>query len=151
MRASPLLLTLLGWMSSQALAQTPPSIPPPPTYDAGALMRQTEQLMRPNPAHGVRREAMPPAMTIAENTVIEVKRIQFAGNQHLRTDQLQTLAAPFENRRLGATDLMHLTHAVTEAYRQTGWVVNVYVPRQRLSGGDLTLQVIETVPPTRAP
>jgi hemolysin activation/secretion protein len=90
-------------------------------------------------------------MTIAENTVIEVKRIQFAGNQHLRTDQLQTLAAPFENRRLGATDLMHLTHAVTEAYRQTGWVVNVYVPRQRLSGGDLTLQVIETVPPTRTP
>lgn len=145
LRIFPLGFALIAGISSQALAQTPP----PPTYDAGALMRQTEQMLRPNTANKPQREALAPPMVITETTQIEVKRIKFLGNRHLISDQLQTLAAPFENRTLGATDLMHLTHAVSEAYRQTGWVVNVYVPRQRLSGGDLTLQVIETLPPSR--
>ena len=138
-------------MSSQALAQTSPPKPPPPTYDAGALMRQTEQMMRPSMGTSSRREALPPAMAISDITVIEVKRINFLGNKHLSTDQLQTVAAAFENRTLRQGDLMQLTHAVSQAYRQTGWVVNVYVPRQSLAKGDLTLQVIETVPPTTTP
>lgn len=148
MRVSPLLLTMLAWTSSHALAQTPPQ---PPTYDAGALMRQTEQLLRPNAAYSPRREALPPPMDIHERTQIEVKRIKFLGSKHLSTDQLQAIAGPFENRSLGQADLLHLTHAVSEAYRQTGWVVNVYVPRQRLSGGDLSLQVVESMPPTVTP
>jgi len=151
MRRSILLLALMACLSGHALAQTQPQNPPPPIYDAGDLIRQTEHLMRPNAAYSPRRQAMPPPMTISDSTSIEVKRIKFLGHQHLTSDQLQGIAAPFENRTLGATDLMHLTHAVSEAYRQTGWVVNVYVPRQRLSAGDLTLQVIESMPPTRAP
>lgn len=126
-------------MGSPALAQTRP--------DAGALMRQTEQLLRPNAAWTPHRESLPPAMDIHEHTQIEVKRIQFFGNQQLSTEQLQAIAGPFEHRILNQADLLHLTHAVSEAYRQTGWVVNVYVPRQRSSGGDLRLQVVETVPP----
>ena len=150
MRASPLFLALVAWMSSQALAQSQPPVPPP-TYDAGALMRQTEQMLRPSGAQLPRRESLPPAMPINETTALEVKRIKFVGNKHLATEQLQAVAAPFENRTLRQNDLLHLTHALTEAYRQTGWVVNAYVPRQSLASGDLTLQVIETVPPANTP
>jgi hemolysin activation/secretion protein len=142
-RTSSSLTLLAAWFCSHAFAQTLP--------DAGALMRQTEQMMRPSMVNTPRRESLPPAMTINDSTAIEVKRIKFVGNKHLSTEQLQGVAAPFENRTLRQGELLQLSHALTEAYRQTGWVVNVYVPRQSLANGDLTLQIIETVPPTTTP
>lgn len=90
-------------------------------------------------------------MDIQPDVMIEVKRIHFAGNALLSSDQLHGFTAPFENRTLGATELKQLTHAVSEGYRQSGWGVNVYVPRQRLSEGELTLQIIETPSPRRTP
>jgi hemolysin activation/secretion protein len=140
---SSFLIFLVAWICSHATAQTVP--------DAGALMRQTEQMLRPSMGTSPRREALPPAMSINDTTVIEVKRIKFVGNKYLTADQLQTVVAPYEYRTLRQGDLMQLTHAVSEAYRQIGWVVNAYVPRQSLAHGDLTLQVIETVPPTTTP
>ena len=44
-----------------------------------------------------------------------------------------------------AHELQHLTDAVSEAYRQAGWLVRAYIPRQDLSGPELTVQVIETI------
>jgi hemolysin activation/secretion protein len=41
-----------------------------------------------------------------------------------------------------------MTDAVSEAYRKIGWVVRAYIPRQDLSGEEMTLQVIETIPPS---
>jgi len=143
MRRSSPLTVLIALISSHAFAQTLP--------DAGSLMRQTEQMLRPNPMNAPRRDLLPPAMPISDSTVLEVKRIKFLGNKHLSTEQLQAVAMPFENRTLRQSDLLHLSHAVSEAYRQTGWVVNAYVPKQSLASGDLTLQVIETVPPSNAP
>ena len=137
------LAVVVGLMCSQASAQTLP--------DAGSLMRQTEQMLRLNSPNTPRREALPQAMAINENTLIEVKRIKFSGNKQLTTEQLHQIAAPFEHRSLRQSDLMQLNHAVSEAYRQTGWVVNVYVPRQKLPTDDLTVQVIETIPPLTTP
>ncbi len=137
------LAVLCGLICSQAWAQSPP--------DAGSLMRQTEQMLRLNVPNSPRREALPLAMPVDENTRLEVKRIHFSGNKQLGTEQLQKIVAPFEHRTLRQNDLMQLSHAVSDAYRQTGWVVNVYVPRQNMASGDLTLQVIETIPPLTTP
>ena len=143
MRCNFSLAVLCGVMCSTTWAQSPP--------DAGSLMRQTEQMLRLNVPNAPRREALPQAMPINEQTLIEVKRIQFHGNRQLNSDQLHKIAAPFENRSLRQNDLMQLSHAVSDAYRQTGWVVNVYVPRQNMTSGDLILQVIETIPPLTTP
>jgi hemolysin activation/secretion protein len=90
-------------------------------------------------------------MTLDANTVVAVKRIQFAGHKHLSLAQLRQIATPYEGRTLSGQDLQHLTYAVSEAYRQVGWVVQAYVPRQNLQTGDLLVQIIETVPPSSAP
>ena len=143
MRCSSSVALLLTLVSLQTTAQTVP--------DAGSLMRQTEQMLRSNPANTPRREALPPAMAIDASTSVVVKRIQFAGYKYLSVDTLRQLARPYEGRTLDRTDLQHLTYAISEAYRQTGWVVQVYVPRQNLQTGDLQIQIIETVPPSSTP
>ena len=62
-----------------------------------------------------------------------------------QTQLLESLMA----QPLNANDLEHLTDAVTEAYRKTGWVVQAYIPRQDLGGRELTVQIIETIPPSK--
>jgi hemolysin activation/secretion protein len=81
--------------------------------------------------------------------VVTAQRFQFMGNQLLTTGQLQAVALPFANRPLKQQDLQQLTYAVSQAYRQAGWLVQAYIPRQPLTGVVLTLQVIESIPPSK--
>ena len=119
--------------------------------DAGALMRQIEQNSQQSQRQQAaqKRESLPPAMVLGEDTLLTVQRFQFKGNKRLTSEQLQAVAAPFLNRPLNPQALQHLTHAVSEAYRQNGWVVQAYIPRQDLKNGDLTVQVIESIPPNQ--
>ncbi len=139
---APLLLSFFV-ISPIAIAQ---SIP-----DAGALMRQTEQNSRPSQQQlaSQRREALPPAAVLSESTVVNVERFKFLGNQRLTTAQLQMVAAPFTKRPLNQQDLNHLTEAISQQYRQAGWLVQAYIPRQNLMGSELSIQVIESIPPNK--
>jgi len=141
---SSLVLVISSLLAAGALAQQPSNVP---TYDAGALMRQTEQAMRQNQMmQGLqKREPLPPAAAIQESTVVQVASFKFSGNKRLTTEQLESATASFLNRPLNAHELQHLTDAVSEAYRQAGWLVRAYIPRQDLSGPELTVQVIETI------
>jgi hemolysin activation/secretion protein len=89
-------------------------------------------------------------MAINEATRVTVQRFKFNGNKILSTDQLQAVAAPFANRALNQHDLQQLTYAISEAYRQTGWLVQAYIPRQDLQNNEMTLQVIESIPPNKS-
>lgn len=139
----PLFAALTLFLSLSAGAQTTP--------DAGALMRQIEQNSQQSQSQQAaqKRESLPPAMVLGEDTLITVQRFQFKGNKRLTSEQLQAVAAPFVNRPLNPQALQHLTHAVSEAYRQNGWVVQAYIPRQDLKNADLTVQVIESIPPNQ--
>ena len=145
MRRTSSAIATLVLLSSSAWAQNIP--------DAGSLMRQTEQMLRQNQMqlNAQRREALPPSMVFDDSTIITVKHFKFVGNKLLSADQLHAVTAPFVNRPLKPHDLQQLTDAVSEAYRQIGWVVRAYIPRQDLSGDDVTLQVIETIPPSTSP
>lgn len=135
--ASALLLSAIG------AAQTMP--------DAGALMRQSEQMFQQTQQQRIQtqRASLPPEMVLNDATLVTVQRFKFNGNQLLTNGQLQAVALPFANRPLKQNDLQQLTHAVSEAYRQLGWVVQVYIPRQSLTGVELSVQVMETIPPTK--
>lgn len=119
--------------------------------DAGSLMRQTEQMLRQDQLQRqqLKREVLPPAMVINSDTRVTVERFQFKGNKLLKADQLQAVVAPFSNRPLNQHDLQQLTHAITETYRQTGWIVQAYIPSQDLKNGEMTVQVVETIPPNK--
>jgi hemolysin activation/secretion protein len=119
--------------------------------DAGTLMRQSEQMFKQSQQQRIQppRASLPPEMAVDETTVVTAQRFQFMGNQLLTTGQLQAVALPFANRPLKQQDLQQLTYAVSQAYRQAGWLVQAYIPRQPLTGVVLTLQVIESIPPSK--
>lgn len=143
MRHTPSIAALFVLFSLNAEAQNIP--------DAGSLMRQTEQNIRftQNQRNMPTREALPPEAVFSDATSVTVQGFKFNGNRLLSDTQLRTATQSFANRALNANDLQHLTDAVTEAYRKTGWVVQAYIPRQDLSGRELTLQIIETIPPSK--
>jgi hemolysin activation/secretion protein len=119
--------------------------------DAGALMRQSEQMFKQSQMQRTPppRATLPAEMVINESTLITAQRVKFNGNQLLTEGQLQAVAVPFVNRPLKELDLQQLTHAVSEAYREAGWLVQAYIPNQSLTGGALTVQVIESIPPSK--
>ena len=123
----------------------------PPAFDAGALMRQNEQNITQSQMQQAaqKRASLPPAAVLTEGTIVTAERFKFNGNQRLSTEQLQRVVAPFANRALNLHDLQQLTQAVSELYRQTGWLVQAYIPRQNLTGPELTVQVIESIPPNK--
>ncbi len=149
-KSTQIALTLLSFCVLGVQAQ-PSNQPPPPVYDAGALMRQIEQNTRQSQMQrGLQtREALPPAAVLNESTLVTAQSFKFNGNKLLTAEQLQAVAAPYANRPLNSHDLERLTHALSEAYRHTGWLVQAYIPRQDLTKSELTLQLIESIPPSK--
>ncbi len=118
--------------------------------DAGSLMRQTEQTLKSNPAfqREVRmREALPPPMVFADDVNLTVSQFKFVGVNLLNPKDLLQMVDSYLNRPLKKLDLQHLTDSIMRTYRQAGWIIQVYIPKQNLGGDTLLIQVIETVPP----
>ena len=114
-------------------------------------MRQTEQNIRQSQLQQAakKRDSLPPPAVLSDTTVVTVERFKFLGNQRLSTEQLQAVTAPYANRSLNQQDLQHLTDAVSQEYRKTGWLVQAYIPHQNLAGPELSIQVIESIPPNK--
>ena len=142
MRQTCLAIALICFQQS-LVAQTVP--------DAGALMRQNEQMLRQNQMQALAKQrpsALPPAMDLKDVGPVIVKSFKFSGNKLLKTQQLTDIASSYLGRELTSHDFQHLTDAISEAYRGTGWLVHAYVPRQDLSRDEVVIQVIESIPPT---
>lgn len=152
MRSNLLVFFLCAFSSSLSFSQSGNKAQAP-TYDAGDLMRQNELNSRNNQLQQAaqRRHLLPPPLVMNDATSIQVQRIDFNGNRRLSTERLQELTLPYLRRPLSQHDLEQLTHAVTEAYRQEGWLVQAYIPKQPLGSDALVLQLIESIPPTKSP
>ena len=122
-----------------------------PTYDAGALTRQAEQMVKQSQMQRNQPKTvlLPPELVVTDATLVTVERFKFDGNKLLTTEQLQAVTASYANRPLKQHDLQHMTAAISEAYRQIGWIVQAYLPRQDFANSEMTLQVIETIPPSK--
>jgi hemolysin activation/secretion protein len=140
MRHSIVCFGALSILSTSVWTQTIP--------DAGSLMRQNEQSIKfeQMQRNAQRRESYPPAMTFTEATAVTATQIKFLGAKLLGNEQLQGVVQPFLNRPLNPNDLGHLTDAVANAYRRSGWLVRVYIPQQDLSQSELNIQILENMP-----
>ena len=125
--------------SFQAVAQTIP--------DAGSVLRQSERNLNvPSaPALVPRRQPSPPPLTQLGEATVTVTRYVFKGNTRLSDEQLQLAVASFVGRPLNFTQLQQAADAVASAYRETGWIVRAYLPKQEISNGLVTIQIIEAV------
>jgi hemolysin activation/secretion protein len=131
-------LSALSLLLGLAHAQTAP--------DAGSLLRQIEQqrpaapLVPPPP-----RVAPPPPLKSTGQTTVQVKSFGFTGNTLLTAAQLAPAVASYLNRPLSFAELQNAAMAVAAAYRQAGWVVRAYLPQQDITGGAVTIHVVEAV------
>ena len=151
-RFAPLILIGLSGAYS-AHAQTPP--------DAGALRQQIERdQVIPLPSQLAPEKApLPPAMESVPGISLNVKAFRFVGNTLLSTPQLELVLVSWLNRPLGFGDLQEAAAAVANSYREAGWVVRAYLPKQEITDDVVTIQIVEAVfsgallegsPPTRA-
>jgi hemolysin activation/secretion protein len=118
-----------------------------PNVDAGALLRQAEQQIKPDKSAKKRapRKATPTAPVQATDATVEVKAFAFKGNTLLKSEALQTALVSFTNRALTLAQLKEAADAITNTYREAGWTVRAYVPKQEISNGVVTLQIVEAV------
>ncbi|MGA2188196.1 MAG: ShlB/FhaC/HecB family hemolysin secretion/activation protein [Steroidobacteraceae bacterium] len=119
-----------------ACAQVPP--------DAGSLLQQIEKQQRPAlpPKSEPQFEPPPPLQSLGGATV-SVTAFRFVGNTLLSDAQLAPIVARFLNRPLDFAQLQNAAIAVATAYRKAGWVVRAYLPEQDITGGTVSLQVVE--------
>lgn len=132
-----------------APAQVQAADPRYPVMDAGALMRQAEQSRTANQTQRTLGQlpVLAPPLVLGEAASVQVSGFAFAGVRLIAPETLQAAVAPFANRPLGQAELEHIAVAVAQVYRQAGWVVRVYVPKQPLPTDTLTVQVLETITP----
>lgn len=115
--------------------------------DAGALMRQAEQSLKaaPAPSLQLNRPSIVAAQPKAGEATIQVSRFEFVGNKTLSSEALTQALEPFLNRPLSFTQLQQAADAVASTYREAGWVVRAYLPKQTTQNGVVTIQVTEAV------
>jgi hemolysin activation/secretion protein len=130
--------------AAQLAFATPPGQPVAP--DAGSIQNQIEQkFVQPLPEVHLKKnlpeefQAQPGAVTVVVN------EFKFAGNTLLTTPQLEQVVAPYVGQKLDFDGLKGVAELVAQAYRDAGWVVRAYLPRQEIADGVITIQVVEAV------
>lgn len=118
-----------------------------PSVDAGSLLRQTEQELKTPKAKPARKAIKPkptPAPSPSE-AAVNVRSFKFAGNTLIGADKLNNALAAFVNRPLTLLQLKEAADVVTAIYRDAGWTVRTFLPKQEIEGGVVTLQIDEAV------
>jgi len=133
-------IAVLAIVSGSAYAQTTPQ------PDAGSLTQQIEQGKEMRLPQVKKPTVAPvPETTPAGGLQVTVTRFRFVGNSRLGEAVLQQAVKPWLNRSIGFGELQKAAAAVAAAYRDAGWVVQAYLPKQEIDGGVVTIQVIEAV------
>jgi hemolysin activation/secretion protein len=133
---APSCLTLTLLIPGLAHAQSAP--------DAGTLLQQIERQRHTDlPPKAEPLFVPPPVLQSLGGATLVVTDFRFAGNTLLSVKQLAPVVAGFKGRSLDFTQLQNAALAVATAYRKAGWIVRVYLPQQDITGGTVTIQIVE--------
>jgi hemolysin activation/secretion protein len=138
-RSSLLMLTSI-FVYSNTVAQAIP--------DAGSLLQQIERdkATRQLPkAPQLQNAPVPEAMPSKNDLRIQVKRFEFAGNNLLSNKILEQTVSAQVNKSLGFKELQAITDNIAKLYTDAGYVARVYLPKQDVTEGVVTIQIIEAV------
>ena len=115
---------------------------------AGQLLQENQQLapqpqILPDATREPALREIKPLEAKPDQVTFVVKRFVFVGNTKISNDQLQPLVAEFVGKPITFDDLKRITDAVTEYYRERGWLVRVILPQQDITEGTVTIRIIE--------
>lgn len=74
---------------------------------------------------------------------VTVSEFRFAGNTLIKSDVLQSVVSSWLVRPLNFNELQDAVAAVARFYRDNGWIVRAYLPRQEITAGIVTIQIVE--------
>ena len=137
-KAFQTLLPLLLLVSAVAHAQT----------SAGQLLQQNRELepMPPVLPDATREPApveLKPLAPKPDQLTFVVKQFVFVGNSKVSSAELQSIVADLIGKPITFDDLKRATDAITEYYREQGWLVRVILPQQDITDGTVTLRIVE--------
>ena len=123
-------------LPSVALAQAVP--------DAGTIMRDIEQLRRPD-APVLSPQAVPeaPVKPDPDALTFVVKRFELTGVTLVPIVQVQAALEPWLDRPITFEDLERGLNAISELYQKDGWYVRPQLPAQDIVDGTVIINVIE--------
>jgi hemolysin activation/secretion protein len=87
----------------------------------------------------------PPAAAPTNTQSFFVKRFTFVGNKQITDQELLRLVQPYLNRATTFAQLKTVTDAVAELYLKKSLLVRVVLPKQDVTNGVVTIQVVEAI------
>lgn len=114
--------------------------------DAGQLQQQIDrerEIALPKQSAPV--EVAPQPLKSLPSETVTVTAFSFNGNTLLTTEQLAPIVASYVSRPLSFTELQQAAAAVAKAYRDAGWIVRAYLPKQDITEGTVTIQIVEAI------
>ena len=72
-----------------------------------------------------------------------VKHFVFVGNTKISSAELEPIVADFTGKPITFDDLKLITDAITEYYREKGWLARVFLPQQDITEGTVTIRIME--------
>ncbi|MFI4940871.1 MAG: ShlB/FhaC/HecB family hemolysin secretion/activation protein [Burkholderiales bacterium] len=141
-KRSALIAAMLGFITLQAVAQSPP--------DAGRLMQDQERLQMPEPLRSVPLprldEAARPPLQAPDSLRVRVTAFRFSRNTVFTEAMLAPLLADLIGKELSLADLNAAALRITDYYRKNGFfVASAYVPAQDIRDGVVEITVLEGV------
>jgi len=127
-----------------SISQAAPIAPIP---NAGELLQQIEKEQRPQLPEQTLPKIIPEPQKLAPTggVKITVKKFNFSGNTLFSNKELTKVLAGYLHRPLSFIELQKASSAIAEHYRKAGWVVRVYLPKQDVTEGIITIHIIEAV------
>ena len=132
--------TLLSFSLFPAIsvAQTLPS--------ASTLQQQIERDQQADKQRvQIQQAPKPAAEEPLQGQTIVVQEFKFKGNTLLSSEALSAALAPLLGRPLDFARLQSSPVLVADLYRDKGWVVQTFLPEQKIDQGSVTIEIVEAV------
>lgn len=132
-----ILLACLGLLLLIPLANAQPS--------SGSLLQEIESQQPGQSLPAVVPKALPesPKIDSAQAKKYFVKSFKFVGNVQINKNELNLILKNYVNRSLTFNQLQAATAAISEMYRDRGWLVKAFLPSQDITEGTVAIHIIE--------
>jgi hemolysin activation/secretion protein len=126
-------LVLISALSSSVALAAP---------DAGTIQRDIEKNLEKQ--QQLQKPSQKLEAATKEDTVKAViKSFKFTGNTIIPTSELETIVAPYIGKELGFNALQKVVAEVSDYYASQGGLAKVYLPKQDITGGLVSIAIVE--------
>ncbi len=115
---------------------------------AGQLLQQMEQQQQKTQLPKVKKPLIPKteqAKPSQKGETITVKSFKFIGNKLIDSTQLNLVLVDYIDRPISFSELQQTANKIAEHYRESGWIVRAYLPKQDITEGIVSIQIIEAI------